>query len=814
MPFQELRLAVRALARRPGMSLVVVASLALAIGANSAVFSYVSFLLWAEIPAAEPERLVQVGFEDVDGFGAVPFPEAELLREDAEVLGGRLAAWGQFGAAVRLDAGSVHSWGQLVNGDFFEVFGVPPLLGHPLGPEDDRAGAEPVAVLGHRFWRRHLGSDPAAIGRTLRVNTYAFTVVGVMPEEFMGAALPVDLYLPLAHAEKVWTGNPGWRQDRSLRRISLLGRLAPGATHAQAQAAFDRVAERIEPLPGETRRRRLVVEPGGLVLDPVTRELLLAPARKLMAFVGLLLLLACANVANLLVAGITTRLREIGVRTALGAGRRQIVRQFLLESTLLALAGGALGLCVAFCGVRLIELAFATPTPGLGDWGQGWVDLKLDARVLGFTAALCLATGGLAGGLPALRASSRKHLTALLKEAAPSEARLVRRLGVREALVVVQVALSVWLLAGTGLILQSLWRVYETSPGFSTDGVLMLSFSAPETGGDDRDRQAAEYQAFAEEVAALPGVEAAGLVSHLPLSGWSQSTHVRRPSNPEEKLEVLQAVVGPGYFETLALPPLQGRDFGLGDGRGRPRVAVVNESLARELWPGEEALGRRIALPLEEGAEAEVVGVVADSRFASLLEAPKPMLYVPHRQQFRRRMNLLVKTGGDPAARAGDVRRQLRERHPDLAVLDLVPFSTHLDRALASQRLHTGGIGLFALLGMALAALGVGSAMSFAVSRRTREIGVRMALGASRSGTLRRVLREALALAAVGIVLGLGATLAFLKLLASYLEGVETTAEPLPLAAAALALLAVSLAATWPPARRAARVEPAVALKG
>jgi hypothetical protein len=455
MPFQELRLAVRALARRPGMSLVVVASLALAIGANSAVFSYVSFLLWAEIPAAEPERLVQVGFEDVDGFGAVPFPEAELLREDAEVLGGRLAAWGQFGAAVRLDAGSVHSWGQLVNGDFFEVFGVPPLLGHPLGPEDDRAGAEPVAVLGHRFWRRHLGSDPAAIGRTLRVNTYAFTVVGVMPEEFMGAALPVDLYLPLAHAEKVWTGNPGWRQDRSLRRISLLGRLAPGATHAQAQAAFDRVAERIEPLPGETRRRRLVVEPGGLVLDPVTRELLLAPARKLMAFVGLLLLLACANVANLLVAGITTRLREIGVRTALGAGRRQIVRQFLLESTLLALAGGALGLCVAFCGVRLIELAFATPTPGLGDWGQGWVDLKLDARVLGFTAALCLATGGLAGGLPALRASSRKHLTALLKEAAPSEARLVRRLGVREALVVVQVALSVWLLAGTGLILQS-----------------------------------------------------------------------------------------------------------------------------------------------------------------------------------------------------------------------------------------------------------------------------------------------------------------------------------------------------------------------
>jgi len=819
----DLRYAVRTLARRPGLCLVAVGSLALVIGTATAQLSYLDFLLWAKLPVPHPEGLVGINVRTPQpGWAETSYPDYLDYRDGAAVLSG-LAAWAPFGTTVHVGADTTHVWGHLVSGNFFSVLGAGMARGRPLGIEDDRPGAERVTVLSDAFWHRACHGDPGILGRGLLLNGQSFTVVGIAPEGFRGSGIPAELYVPLAQQADVRVSRRPVLQDRDFGWLSLVGRLRPGIALGQARAALSSLAGRLSREAGRPPRR-VEVAANETLIGLGDRDSLLPAARRLAVFVGLLLLLGCAGVANLLAGSAAGRRRELGVRAALGAGRPRLVGQMLAESVLLALLGGAFGSLLAAWEIRLIESYLGTSFAGMGSWAAGWVDLRLDARVLGLTCLLCLATGVLSGLLPALRAASRPDLAAALKDL-PEGGRRARRwgpaapLGSAELLVVLQVALSVWLLAATGVFARGLWRLAHTPPGFVTENLWAAAFSMPDHRPDGSPFEPrAAYLQLVEEVRALPGVAAAGLSWGIPLSGMSHGTEVHLPERPGQGVDVAEAIVGTGYFETLGIPLRLGRTFDERDAERAPAVAVVNERLAHQLWPGESAVGKSLLVEIggtdRHRAAAQVVGIVADTRSVTLADAPRPLLYLPFEQNFRRLMALVTRAASPGLDLAPLLHREIRRHHPDLAIVDLVPFSVSLQRSLATQRMHTQVVALFAFLGLTLAALGVGSATRSTVARRTHEIGIRMALGARPGGVLAQVLRRALALAAAGALLGLAAAVAGERLLASFLPGVPATPEPLTLAAAAAVLLAVTLLATLQPARRAARVDPVRAISG
>jgi predicted permease len=806
---QDLRQAVRSLWRRPALAAVVVLSLALVIGANTAIFSYLSFLLWEDLPVADPDRLVALVVETPAGTESTSYPDYLDLREGSRAVLADVAASGISSLTVETGAENLHAWAHFVTGNYFDLLGVRARLGRVLQEEDDRPGAAPVVVLGHGFWRRGFGGDPGVVGRTIRLNDLPYTIAGVMPEGFIGSGLPADVYVTVS--QNALRADPrDRRQDRGYNWLGLVGRLRPGVGAAAAGEVLGGLAARLHPeIPG----LRLRAVPIGKRVDPATREFLFPTAWKTFGFVILLLILVCANVANLLIAGASDRLKDLGVRVALGASRWRLVRALLAESLLLAVLGGALGVVFAVWGIRLIETSLSTQAGGLGSWGEGWAALHLDVRVLGFALGLSLLTGLLAGLVPALQASLRAVLMPALKGSPGGGVGRSGRFGLREALVVTQVALSAALLAGTGLFGRSLQKIYAIDPGFRGGPVVLASLSFTDRPGASADRRRETFRALQEEAAALPGATAASLVFHLPLSGLTRTVPVERPGRPGEVPTVLQ-VVTPGFFTTLGIP-LQGRDFQATDGPEAPPVAIVSAGLARRLWPGGAAIGQRLRLspgiPGEELRDCEVVGVAGDIRQRLLWEEPEPLVYLAYDQGPRRRMTLLVRGTGDPRALLAPVRRLVAR--PDFAVVDLMTFSAHLGRSLGPQRMNVEIVAIFGALGLSLAALGVASAMSAAVSRRTREIGIRMALGATPRDVLRRELRHALSLIALGAGLGLAATLASARLLASFVLGVETLPEPLVLAAVALVLFGVGGLASWHPARRAARVDPLVALR-
>jgi putative ABC transport system permease protein len=810
---QDLRHAARSLLRRPGLTVVVVLSLALVIGASAAIFSYVSFLLWQDLPVKDPATLVAVSSEVPEGGVSHSYPEYLDLRDQSRGVLTDLAASGITSAAIDTGSETLHAWVHLVTGNYFALLGVDTRQGRVLLADDDHPGGGRAAVLSHGFWRRALAGDPDAVGRTVRLNGHPFTIAGIMPERFLGAGLPADVYVTVSQESLLRTSNRDSRNDRSYEWLGLVGRLQQGVGPEAAQAALGPLAARLHP---EAPQRRLLVQASGKVADPETRAYLLPTAAKTLGFVLLLLLLACANVANLLIAGATDRLGDLGVRVAIGASRWRLVRGLLAESLLLSALGGLLGVAFAAWGIRLIEGYLNTQPAGLGSWGEGWADFRLDGRVLAFTLGLCLLTGLLSGLLPAFQASSRAVLVPALKGSPDRGLRGMRigRIGVREGLVITQVALSAALLAGTGLFARSLWRIYDVDPGFRSEKVLLSTMSISERPGETAAERQEAYRALLAEVRSLPGAAAAGLVAHVPLSGLTRIVPVELPGRPGERPVTLQ-VVSPGLFGTLEIPLLRGRDFGSADRPDTGPVVVVSDGLARLLWPEEDPVGRQLRLssgiPGEKPREHRVIGVAGDVRHQNLWDPPPPMVYLSCDQTSRRRMTLVARAQGDPRALLPAVRRTLARRN--MAVIDLMPFSSHVELSLGPQRMNVEVVGLFGLLGLALAALGIASAMSSAVSRRTREIGIRMALGATPEAVLWRELRHAFSLIALGAGLGLAATLASAKLLAGFVQGVETVPEPLVLAAVALVLFGVGGLASWHPARRAARIDPLMAIK-
>jgi len=812
--WSDLKLAARLLARSPGFSAVAIASLALGIGANTTIFSLLNAILLQPLPGREPGRLATVYTSDSSGplFGASSYADYLDFRGSSPAFEG-LAAYGVKPLLFTEGDGSQRILAQLVSGNFFDVLGLHAQHGRTILKGEEEAGRHAVVVLSDAFWRSRFAADPGVVGRAVALNGRPYTVVGVGPAGFPGLVrgIGVDLFVPLA-MDPSFTGDS--LEERGNRGLLLIGRLRQGAGIGAASAELALVGRRLHAshpdywtnVRGEPRVVSVLPEDASRVL-PTVRGPIAAFLALLFTAVGLVLLLACTNVASLLLARASARRRELAVRVALGAGRLRLVRQLLTESLLLSGLAGSLGVALAALSLRLI-LAFQPPLPFSLALG-----LELDRRVLLFALAISLATGVAFGILPALRAAGARPSEALKgRESGVSRRRL---LPLRDALVVAQVAGSLVLLVGAGLFLRSLSRAHAIDPGFDPEQALVFSLDL-QAQGKDAARGAAFYEELQHRLAATPGVTATSFATDLPLTLGGERRGMRvlgYEPGPGEDMEIHSSFVGASYFETMRTPLARGRGFDEADAPGARPVVVVNEAFVRRYWPGTDGLGQRIALPWDGGdVTLEVVGVARDGKYTSLGEAPLPFVFFPHRQLYRAQMAVVVRTAGDPAAMAPELRRQVQALDATLPVYDVKTLVAHLGTALFPARAAATLLGLTGALALLLAAIGLYGVLSYLVSLRTREIGVRVALGARREDVVRLVIGRGLRLACAGLAIGLVLAAALTRF-ASFLLYGTSPLDPGTFAAVTALLVGTALVAAWAPARRAAGVEPMVALR-
>ncbi len=811
---QHLRMTLRSLARQPGLTLVVVLTLALGVGASTALFGYLAAILWPRLDAPEADRAVWV-YSVTPDLPRSPssYPDYQEILKQGVIRD--FAAFTSTGTTVSYGETATFAWAQAVNGGFFSFFGKPPALGRLLQPGDDWPGADPAVVVSHLFWRGVLGGDPAVIGKPLRINGRLFTLVGVAPEGFQGYGRSTPLYIPLAQIDQT-TGTQRMNQPEN-RWISILGRLSGSAAPQQAQAALDSAARGLDqemPLPEGKRRFTFAAATS---YDPAADDgSFIAAARVLMAAALLFLLLGCANVANLLLARATTRQREWGIRASLGADRARLAGAALIESLILCLAGGALGLAFAVGLMRRIETLLLTAPGGLGSWAESAEILKLDLRTFGFALLTALGCALLCGVAPVFHVL-RGDLLAAVKADTAGAVGPSGTLAPRKLLVIAQVGLCVVLVLGGSLLVRTLSNARNVDPGFEPDHLLMATLYVPRNTGLEGQGSAAVYERVLDELTSLPRIESATLSQLVPLAGWARTTRVAASERPEQRVEAAFNMVGAEHFRTLGVPILQGRPLDRNDRADTAPVAVVSRELARQLWGDADPVGRLLAFsepprPGEAGPVFEVVGVAGDVRLASVLEPPQPVLYLSHQQRSHSRMTLVVRSAASPAVLAPALRDALRKAHPDLSIVDLVPGGEQMQRGLVQQRLHAEVAALFGLLGLGVAVLGLFSLLTYTVSLRVREFGIRMAIGAGRREVLRLVLRQGMTLVVVGVALGLAGALALTRLLAGLLFGVEAN-DPLTFVGVPLALVLVTLGACWLPARRAASLDPLAALR-
>ncbi len=821
---QDLRFALRMIAKNPGFTALVVLTLGLGIGANTAIFSLMDQVLLRALPVKDPERLVLL-----DGPGpfrgrtfndqTFSYPMYRDLRDRNTVLDGLVARFST-PASFSLGGQTERVTAEVVSGNYFEVLGVRPILGRAFSQGDDRTpGGHPVVVLSHGFWTRRFGADPKALNQTVNVNGYPMTIVGVAPRGFGGFEVgsAADVFVPMMMKAQM---TPTWDdlENRGTRWINVIGRLKEGVSREQADAGLNVayrqiLAEEVEHIedPGGTFRARYVAKhldvlPGFRGISGLRRSFS-TPLVMLMAMVGLVLLIACANVANLLVARATTRQRELAIRLALGAGRRQIVRQLVVESLGLGMMGGVAGLVVAsWTGDLLIR---ALPFDGT----SRALSSSPDLRVWSFTFGLSVLTGVLFGLVPAVQAA-RPALTGTLKEEAAavvggSSVRL------RKILVVAQVALSLLLLVGAGLFARSLYNLRSLDPGFETDSLLTFSVD-PTLNGHDQRATHALFRRLRQDLASIPGVTAASTAVSGVLSGSEMIMTVKVDGyerREDEDTNPHANIVGPGYFATLGTPLLAGREFtDLDEEQGAPRVAVVNETFARYFFKGESALGRRFGFGRDKGNEVEIVGVVKDDHAVNLRDQTPRWVYTPAAErEDLDQMTFYVRGRGESGALVRSVRDAVKRADPDMPVFDLKSMKTQVDESLFLDRMVAALSACFGLLATLLACVGLYGVMAFTVVRRTREIGIRMALGAARRSVLWLVMREVAVLAGIGIALGLPSAWALARVIQSQLFGLAPH-DPVTLAAATALLATVTLLAGYVPARRATLVEPMRAL--
>jgi len=795
---QDVRYGLRRLSKSPGFTIVAAGALALGIGANTAIFSVVNAVLLRPLPYPAPDELVQVWeTRPRQNMASVEASPNEFLAWAAEGRSFRhLAAvdFANYNLTGRGEPERVTA--ALVSAEYFPAFGVAPAAGRAFLAEEDQPGKENVVVLTHDFWQTRFGGDPSVLDQTVSLDGAACAVVGIMPRGFR---LPQDAKLarPIAFA-------PEARTRAGSHYLQVFGRLAGGVTREQAGAELSGIAARLEQTFASTNAGH------GVVLVPL-REQLVGDVRPallvLLGAVGLVLLIACANLANLLLARAEGRRKEVAVRAALGASRWRIVRQLLAESVLLAAAGGGLGLLLAVWGVDLLVSLDPAGVQRVGE-------VALDAGVLAFTVALSLATGLVFGLAPALQAS-KTDFVETLKEGGRSSTGPARAGRLRGALVVSEVALTLVLLVGAGLLVKSFARLLDVDPGLDPRGVLTLDLSLPPAKYAERRQVAAFYERLLGEVAALPGVEVAGAVSVLPLGGDDNSNFVeiegRPPLAPGQALRAGRRNASPDYFRALRVPLKSGRALAPSDAADAPPAAVINEAMARAFFPGEDPVGKRLRTG-DNNPWVTIVGVVGDVRHRGLDVDTRPEMFFPHAQSPSRQMSLVVRSGGDPLALVGAVRERVRAVDKDQPVGNVKTMEAWVAESVASRRFAVLLLAAFALVAAGLAAVGIYGVVSYGVAQRTHELGLRLALGAQRSDVLRLVIRQGMKMTLVGAAVGLAAALALTRLMAGLLYGVSAT-DPLVFAGVALLLVAVALLACYVPARRATRVDPMVALR-
>jgi predicted permease len=788
---QDVCFAIRGLRRAPGFAAVAVLTLALGIGASATMFSVIRAVLLRPLPYHDPERLFEIS--GVDGNGratSVSLADFQELRERAAGFE-RMSASTPHRTRSLLLTGTpepANTFAVRVDGAFFSAMGVAPQLGRFFREAESAA----VAVISHRLWQQHLNSDPGVVGRSILLNGEGHTVIGVMPAGFQYPHRVYDLWLPLEP-------EPEELRDRSRRNAAVVARLKPGLKPERAQKELEALARDLAAQYPSTNRnwRPVLRQVGEQQISTVRRGVWL-----LGGAVGCVLLMACLNVANLLLARAAERRHEIAIRAALGAGRGRLVRQLLVESLALAVLGAGLGLLLSVWAGRAVAGAFGQLVPRIEE-------TRLDPAVLAFAVAATGLTTVLAGAWPALRATSTR-LAVSRFPVSPSG-----------LLVAAQVAICLVLLAGAGLMLRSLGRLLEVDPGFRAQQVVTMRIPIPGLYGPGETQQVERYRRIIEHARRLPGVEGAGFVTILPLGPVQANLTfgiADRPVPPDRFDELPRAqlrTVSSDYFLVMGIPVLRGRAFRDADGREAPGVVIVNEELARRYWPGEDPVGKRLQTDIgPKGTWLTVVGVVGDVKHASLRDRPDPELYRPYLQYlgFPQWAMLAVRTAGDPLALSATLRREIRRLEPDQPIGEIKTMEQFVRDSLGRPRFYAVLLGIFAGLALLVAATGLFGVLSYAVSRRTQEIGVRMALGACPAAVLGMVMAGAGRLLAAGVALGLAGAWGATRLLRGLLFEVTPT-DPLALGGAALVLLLAALAATAIPARRAVRVDPMVALR-
>jgi predicted permease len=824
--FQDVRYGVRAMLRQRSLTFIAIVALALGIGANTTIFSVVDALLLRPMPGlGEPDRLFVAGrTNEGSGFDSLSYPDYRDYRDQSKTIEG-LAAFFRTSMHLSDDADYLPAeriQGALVTGNYFSLLGVNAIAGRLLLPEDDASpGASPVIVISSSLWKRAFGADPEVMGKSVSINSRSYSIVGVAAEGFKGTELyeTIEIWAPLSRYREIepmaaQTGEDFYA-NREIVWLNAFGRLAPGSTVEQAQAEMTAIAARIEESFPKRTGVGLALSPQ-VGLDPEERLEVGSFAALLMATVVLVLLIACANVANLLLARATARETEIGVRLALGASRGRLVRQLLTESLMLAVAGAAAGLFVSLWLNDLL-LAFL-PKTFLGIPLR--FDLEFNWRVLGFSAGCSVLTGIIFGLAPALSAS-RPDLVSALKGGAQSSTKRTQ-VRLRGALVAGQVALSIVLLIGAGLFVKTMRRAYAIDLGFDPRQVLIAEL---DLNRHRYSRQQSEifYRSLLGRVRSLAGVESASYASIVPLAGLTSGTTVRaegrgEPDSSDDQLQVDTNQITPGYFDTMRLPLVRGRDFDERDNAQAPGVVIINQTLANRLWPGEDALGKRLASWRAGGRAGgkwpmlQVIGIAADARYRSPLETTTPLMYQPSAQGDDPWRALHIRASGDPSGLVESIQAEVHSLNRRLPVFNVRPLKEELDGALTPQLVAARFIGLFGLLALVLAVIGLFGVMSYSTAQRTREIGIRMALGADRKQVFEMVISQGLMLTIAGIAAGLAVSFGVTRLLSSLLYGVEAT-DTATFALTAMLLLAAALVACWVPARRATKVDPIVALR-
>ena len=803
--WQDLRYGVRMLMKQPGFTLIAVVTLALGIGANTAIFSVVNAVLLDALPYREADRLVMVWersqrrVQNVINLGN--FFDWQTQTKSFEDM----AAFADFRTSLTGDGEPLEVPAQICTDNLFKVLGVQPVLGRAFTPDDSRPGQDNVVVLSYGLWQRRFGGDPTVIGRKIMLNNAENIVIGVLPPDFkwhiVGNSLTnraAELWAPWAITEQM--------KRRSGRFASAVARLKPGVSLTAARAEMDALQLRL------IEQHKEFNTGWGITLTPLREQFAgeLRPALRVLAgAVGFVLLIACANVASLLLARAATRQREIAVRTALGAGRFRIVRQLLTESLLLAGLGGAVGWLLAWWGVKTL-VGLSPPELGVL---QG---IRLSAPVLGFTFLVATLTGILFGLVPALEASNIK-LSETLKEAGRSLGGNARSRRLRGALVVAEVALALVLLVGAGLLIRSFLRLQAADTGFNPENVLTLRVALPGRRYDTDPKRINFFTAAVARMRALPGVESAGAINFMPFAGPGAGTSFeiagRPPSLPGQRMVTGVCVADQHFFQAMQIQLRRGRMFTEQEVREMRHVVIVNEALVRKYFPNEDALGRRLTIAMKnENVPTEIIGIVADAKHAQLDREAEPMSYWPIAELPYNTMTFVLRTRGESLNVAAAARHVIGQLDPQQPVADVRTLESLLGTSVARQRFNTVLLGVFAAVALLLAGVGIYGVMSYNVTQRTHEFGIRAALGATAANISRLVLWQGMRLALAGVVLGVIAALGLTRLLRALVFGVGIT-DPLTFSAVAALLAAVALVACWIPARRATKVDPMAALR-